>query len=308
MTVNALREIERELYDKLDDPELVSVRVVLALFCKCDPTLLIEPTLHLLEDWKGIAGANLKWAMVGPNASALSAIKDKTYARIDREIRSLEAGEMSSFRVLGPTPYAPDFRLNWFVLAGIGSEKFKDTSLIELTLPLPEDDAGWKNIARLLQAVSERFPYDTGYASPALLFSDDASKSAAGEIIGPLALRHHGLDVPNNESTCYALERLSRGARWLTVLSKENASKVDISAIENDPASLRVQPTSNGVLISASDMPEVGDTNRRVEAPGLKAVARHIEPITFFDDVPLCILFRDDLELTARWERRFFDY
>ena len=307
MTIEILRRVDQDISAKLVDQDMVSIRVVVALFCKCDPKFLIEPTLWLLEEWKGSAAGNLKWGMVGPNASALSAIKEKTYTRIDREIRSLEAGEMRTFRVLGPSPYAPDFRFDWFVLAGVGSNKFNDTALIEFLLPLPNDDSGWAAIAIWFKTISERFPYDTGYVAPALVFGDDASKSDAGRIIGPIAMRHHGFDVPNNETTSYSIGRLSRGARWLTLLSKDNAKMIDLGAIEKDPAGLRVDRTSKGVVIWASETPEIGDVNRQIDVPGLRAVARHIEPVTFFGDINLLSLFGENAELAERWEKRFFE-
>jgi hypothetical protein len=302
-----LKEVMRALDSPENNDDLARVNLIFALFCKCDSTEIIEPGLWLLDHWNARAGNALAWALIGKSASTIAKTNSSTMDRLRREIRSTVEVNLTGFRFQGPQPYAPDYRMRWLVTREAADPANTKTNLVELMMPVPDDIEGWRSIAQTFREISERFPYDTGYAAPGLVFGDDAAKVEAGQIIGPLAMRHEGLDVPNNATTSYFLGRNSRGPRWLTFLSKEQASEIIIPPPSERPQGIEANPTKNGTMIIASAIPEIGDTNRKIEAANLRWLAKVLEPITFFGDRNLKMLLADRLDFVERWERRFLD-
>ncbi|TPI65662.1 DUF3396 domain-containing protein [Mesorhizobium sp. B3-1-3] len=300
-----LNDVMKNLSSSENNADYVRVNLVFSLFCKGNSEDLIDPGLWLLEKWNDYASKALGWALVGKNASTIAKVNKSTMERLQREIRSTAEVGLTGFRYQGPQPYAPDYRMRWLVNREAADPTNAKTNLIELMVPVPGDAQGWQSMAQTFREISEHFPYDTGYASPGLVFGDDAAKVEAGAIIGPLAMRHKGFDVPNNATTSYFVGKSSRGARWLTLLSREKAAEIGLSTIGNLPQGAIVAPTKNGWMIVASDIPEVGDTNRGVEATNLQWLARILEPISFFGDRNLKMLLSDRLDFVDRWERRF---
>ncbi|RWA82209.1 type VI immunity family protein [Mesorhizobium sp.] len=302
-----LNDVIRALASSDSNADYVRVNLVFTLFCKRKSEDLIEPGIWLLEKWNDYAGKALAWALIGKNASTIAKVNKSTMERLQREIRSTTEIGLTGFRYQGPQPYAPDYRMRWLVNREAVDPANTKTNLVELMAPVPDDAQGWRSMAATFREISERFPYDTGYAAPGLVFGDDAAKVEAGAIIGPLAMRHKGFDVPNNATTSYFVGKRSRGARWLAFLSKENAAEIGLSSATKLPQGATVAPTKNGWMIVASDIPEVGDTNRGVEATNLRWMAKILEPITFFGDRNLKMLLSDRLDFVDRWERRFLD-
>ena len=61
-------------------------------------------------------------------------------------------------------------------------------------------------------------------------------------------------------------------------------------------------------MIRAGTRPEIGDTNRNIDTPLLRAVARVLEKITLFIELNLLSYVANfDDDLLRRWERRFLD-
>ena len=302
-----LNDVAKALASSDSNADYARLNVVFTLFCKCKSEDMIEPGLWLLDKWNSYAGEALAWALIGKNASTIAKVNRSTMERLQREIRSTTEVGLTGFRYQGPQPYAPDYRMRWLVNREAANSANAKTNLVELMAPVPDDAQGWRSMAETFRQISERFPYDTGYAASGLVFGDDAAKVEAGAIIGPLAMRHKGFDVPNNATTSYFVGKGSRGARWLTFLSKEKASELRLPSANELPRGVTIVPTKNGMMIIASDIPEVGDTNRGVEATNLPWLAKLLEPITFFGDRNLKMLLSDRLDFVERWERRFLD-
>lgn len=299
-----LNEIAARIETEADDDDAVILRAVFAMFCKVPVNELVQPLSWLTDRWADLAGDALGWRVVGATATRFARAGRDTRERIRRELGAAAADRITSFLWQGPDPYAPEFRLKALVRDHVENPEKPWTALVELVFPIPDDPGGWDRLVQESDAISARFPFDTAYLSPGLLCGDEALKREAGELIGPLAMRHPGLDVANNTTTCYFLGRRTRGARWITYLSGDIAAGVELSPLEAMEG-VETRETEGAVRIQASERPEIGDTNRRIDTPGLRAVAAALEPITFFGDHNLALLLRDDQEMRARWERRF---
>ncbi|MFK7990821.1 MAG: type VI immunity family protein [Sandaracinaceae bacterium] len=148
------------------------------------------------------------------------------------------------------------------------------------------------------------FRYDSAYVAPAFVCGDESLKDEAGEAIGPLAMRHPGMDVANNKTTSYFLGRKTRGARWVTFLSADLASQLNLSVL-SEVADIRISHMEHGIRTMASEAPEIGDKTQQVDTPGLRAVAAALRPISFSGDHNLSRLLGGDRTRVTEWEKRF---
>jgi hypothetical protein len=167
----------------------------------------------------------------------------------------------------------------------------------------PFNDAAVNRCLRQLdpsKSVSRDGFFDSGYASLALVHPYNMDLKGAGEMFAPLAFRHPGYDVPENDATCDKVGGLCRGARWVTLLGPtQTAALGGCDGIERGLApGLTATPLAEGVMIQAGERPELGDVNRGEDVPLLRALARQLEPVTLFGDTFLQSL------LGARFEDR----
>jgi hypothetical protein len=302
-----LNEIQERLNQIDPQAELLRLNLVFGLFCKTDPKDMIEPGLWLLELWQQQFGAKMSWTLVGSSTSRLSKVNKGTHAKITREIRASAKKDLDFYRLQGPQIYGSDYMLWWSLNQDAKESYYPRSNLVEIMLPLPVDQDGWLRCEYLFREISEQFPYDSGYAAPSLVFCVETEMDKAGELIGPLARRHPGLDVANNDTTAFFIDRMTRGARWITFLSQSNAQQLDATLMKSHPEQIEFTKTANGLMIKSSNLPEIGDTNRNLDVSGLRYVAKLLRPITFFGDKNLRMLLLDDLELVDAWEQRFFD-
>jgi hypothetical protein len=125
-----------------------------------------------------------------------------------------------------------------------------------------------------------------------------------------IAQRYPGYDVAVNDLTQLDIGARVRGARWITLLGPALAESLSgLDAIRAAlPADVDVRDVAGIAMIRAGRTPELGDTNRKVEMPLLRAVARVLEPVTMFREVNLLSYFANfDDDALRRWERRFLD-
>ena len=161
-------------------------------------------------------------------------------------------------------------------------------------------------MAELARGFAADLPYSSGYASPALSFIAESKLPAAGKVIVPAAFRHPGYDVHDNQDTRGFIGGRVIGARWLTFLGPELVKQLGgKKALAAALPGVTVVPAGHGVMLRAGTEPELGDSNRRIDTPLLRSVARMLEPVTFFENTQLKGLFGGDLDRLDRWERRF---
>jgi hypothetical protein len=161
-----------------------------------------------------------------------------------------------------------------------------------------------------LRTISESLDYLCGYCSPAVVQMLYALGSSTSKELRGLALRYPGYDLPSNTDTSLSLGRHVRGARWITWLGPELTAVLGgITALRKALSSpIELEALSNGVMIRAGTVPELGDVNRQIDTPLLRKVAKALEPVTLFGD-QFSRIYRlsGDEDLLRRWERRFLD-
>jgi hypothetical protein len=151
-------------------------------------------------------------------------------------------------------------------------------------------------------------PFDSGYVSIAACWQSEALMFEASGYLAGVALRHPGLDINFNQSTAYNIELRCRGPHWITLLGPRLLAK--LGGKETFLKRLGVLPCAidelaHGVSIRTGAIWDIGDRNRQIELLGLRALAKAIEPVTFFGDTTIeTYIFRHDDDRFAQWDKR----
>jgi Type VI immunity for VRR-NUC len=265
-----------------------------------------------LEQWLAVVPPEkLEWALLGMSATKY---KKLTPEVLKRCFEMLEKDVTSKtdvfFKVFGPETAGPDYLALVKGYAKLTrSPGIDKTNVVEFLFPAEFPSlVGHDVVVDLAAAMFDAVPCDSGYASPALHFGIPRVYEGAARFIAPLALQHHGYDVPNNAGTSSWLGSRCRGARWLTMLSSASIELAGgLKHLQRQLApGVSVRACSRGVLIRAGSEPELGSVNQGERTPLLASVARAVEPITLFEDMSILPLFDDDEDRRDRWERRFW--
>jgi len=289
--------------------------VTLAFFLPMPFDRVTGAVLKVFEEYlRMIPSDAFKWASVGATSEEWRPIAKTTIDRCRAQLtpeaarkRQLTAFELADgdsagdapgygFKVVG-NPYDPDLP--------------DEANLVQMYFPTEVIEASRVELfvenARRLAAF---LPYISGYGSPGLHWSELYATEAFTQARA-LVKRHHGYDVQHNEVGRSDIDSKVRGARWLTFLGPEIVEQLDgLKALQNALSeSIAVEQVGHGVMIRACECPEVGDVNRRVETPLLRALARVLEPVTLFGEPALfeTSFAVDDEDFLIQWERRFLD-
>lgn len=253
----------------------------------------------------------LKWAIVNAtsenwrevDARAMKRMRD-SLAPAGARKRKFTAFEFNDFG-----DEAPQYS---FILSDRSKNKEQKDSrtLVQMTFP-PSiiDDEHIDDLCSQIAEFTALLKPVSGYCSPSLLPAD-SPRDAAFAKIRSIALRHPGYDVAMNEMTQSDIGMRVRGARWVTLLGPSLLGQLGgINALRSAlPTEVEVQDVAGIAMIKAGRSPELGDKNRKLDIPHLRAVARILEPITLFREIDLLSYFADfDEDLLQRWERRFLD-
>jgi hypothetical protein len=159
-----------------------------------------------------------------------------------------------------------------------------------------------------LRGVAEELPYDSGYASLALLCGGGSQEFAFSRAASPLAHRHPGLDMPDNDAKRIFLDRQLPGAYWLTFVGPASLGRLGgADALRHAlDAAISVEPVGAGVMLRAGPRPEPGDVNRSENLPLLRKMAKVLAPGIQSGTPILDHLFPSE-ESRERWERRHVD-
>lgn len=259
----------------------------------------------------------LEWALVGPNATSYKPFTPAALARCRVELEPAKAAQkdLGYFKLRGgEDPNNPSYG---FTFSGINKPSgyaSESTCLVEIRWPSDfPGQFGFDALVNWVRQLSEVLPYRSAYASPALTqgFADYSHIVEGAQHFVPIALRHPGFDLQENEGTAAFMgKRKCRGARWLTLLGPDLIAELGGRAAlqaKLEPG-VSVITAGLGVLLRAGDRPELGDVNRGERALLLRSVAAAIEPVTFFnDDGSLDQLFDGDSDRVLKWERRNLD-
>ncbi|MGC4070378.1 MAG: DUF3396 domain-containing protein [Polyangiaceae bacterium] len=147
-----------------------------------------------------------------------------------------------------------------------------------------------------LRRMAEGVPFASGYCSLAL----HSKAWPSNDVIRPLALRHPGIDIPDNDCAC-DLGTQIRGAYWLTLLGQP--ALLGLGKLPSDVKAelgpeITVHELANGVLLQAGERSEPGDVESGDVLPLIRRVAKYLEPIQLYQRV--AVLF-DDLALCNEW-------
>jgi hypothetical protein len=262
---------------------------------------------------KRIPPNGLTWASVGASSEEWKPFGKQTVARVMDQLkkepakaRKLTAFELADGEVGGD---APGYGVE---VVGQPRDPAKPDKmcLLQMSFPMETLEANTaESFVGFCKEVAGCIPYVSGYASPALQWSEMFRGKAASEAKA-LALRHPGYDVHVNNSTRIRIGKRTRGARWLTFLGDDLVEAVGGQARLRKAlsAAIKIEKAGDGLMIRAGDLPEIGDVNKKQGVPLLREVAPPLEPVTVFDDPALLGNFANhDAVLLRRWERRLLD-
>jgi hypothetical protein len=286
--------------------------VVFALFLDKPASEVADQVIAILDRFLALVPpGTLKWAIPSASAEQWRPLDDKVLVSIRKSMApaAVRARDVSAFRLSDSEGEAPRYE---FEFEGKPKVRRQPPPLNLLQMVFPIESVQAKRVKPFVDevaAIAASVDYRYGYCSPALLYSELRLANAYMEIRG-LAMRYPGYDVHQNILARLTLGKAVRGARWITLLGAPLLDEIGgIKALQRalkPPVAL--QDVGSGVMIRASEVPEIGDVNRQVDTPALRQVASVLEPITQFGERGLVFtqLEPDDVFL-GRWERRFLD-
>lgn len=297
-----------------DDGLLIGRNVfAVALFSQASYPVPLAAARKAFEFWlELVPPEKLEWARVGGNTTSY---RPFTPAAIGRARAELDANKPLTYVCLrgGDDKHNPSYSFEFFG-AKPGAKTPEKACGLELRFPIGYPEAhGYDRFVEWVRDLAGLYLYRSGYASPALSrgWENMEHVREGGSHIVPLAFRHPGYDLLENEAPAMRMPRLQcRGARWLTLLGPEIVEQLGgrktISA--GLVSGISTLEAGAGLLIRAGAEPEIGDVNRGQQTPLLRSVAAAIEPVTHFDDWRgLGKLFDDNRDEVLRWERRHLD-
>jgi len=295
-----------------DGEILARDNLVLAVFGRRPFVQMAAGARAAIEQWwKAVPSDELRWALVGKSSTKYTKLTPQV---LKRALAMLDDDVTRKndvyFEILGPDVAGPDYLVlvkGYKQPAKIGFSN--QTNLVEFHFPVEFlSRVGADRVAELASSIFSAMPCDSGYASLALSPGIRGDYDKAADFIAPRALQHHGYDVHDNPASAALIGPLTRGARWLTMLSAPLVEQVGgVEALKRQVApGVDIQSVRNGLVIRAGSEPEVGSVNRGQRTTLVASVAQAIENITCFGDNAILPLFKRQKERRDRWERRFW--
>lgn len=293
---------------------LVRDHLEAAFFCRVPFADMAPGVEKALDAWLALVPKNtIAWKRAGASAAEPKPYDARSLAQCKAMLTpaKIAKSDLTSFSLCGPQAFNADY--SFYVVGSrelTGPEAIEtEANLLEISFPTEHlQPVGNEAFVSFVRSVAEALPYSAGYASLALAYNAESHVGAAGEIIAPLALRHHGLDVHRHAYTRYDLADLSPGARWLTFLGEKLVNQLGgVEALKARVPSVTVEPVGAGLMLRAGAEPEIGDVNEGRNTPLLRTVAHAIEPVTMFGCRELLPLFAENPDTLDRWERRFWN-
>ena len=265
---------------------------------------IVEQVAEIFDKWMNmIPEDSIKWSLTSYSQAGYKPFKKATLTRCLKLLTKESARNKTiCIELAGPQPYGSDYLIN---ILGVHESPSEDhANIIEMRFPINfMKTYGIEKFIQFSVACFQNLEGDSGLASFSYARGSDVDRVES--CIGPLALRYPGFDLASDPSM--RLGKKCRGARWLTMLSNEliekSGGKEKIKALEK--VGVEILEVKHGLVLRAGEYPEIGDVNKNIKVPLLTAVAKAIEPITYFNDIHLTCYF-GDREKRDRWERRFW--
>jgi hypothetical protein len=283
--------------------------LVVAFFCKQPGAELMPRLARVLEGWLDrVPPQSKRWGLIGASSETFKPWTAQLEKRVKAQLDPSQLkSSMFALELGGPEKSNPAY-----CFLSVGSKQppadKPKTSVLELRFPSEFADADHvEEAVTYIRSVAETLPYDSGYASLALLCVQ-AQEFAFSRAAAPLVRRHPGFDVPGNDGKRIFLDRQLPGAYWLTFIGPTSLGKLGgAEALRGalDPA-IALEPVGAGIMLRAGPLPELGDIERGEKLPLLRNMAQVLAPATQSGTKILNHLFPDEAS-RERWERRYFD-
>lgn len=285
--------------------------LVLCFFGKTSVQDWVDAGKLALQAWlKEVPPQAMSWVVLGASASQFRAANEQTPKKCFSYLDMLRSKpDLGFFWLLGPDRYGSDFSFLWSPDPDAANPDAEENNYLEMRFPAEWlDRQGSAHFLAWANDLAKSFSYGSGYAAISLLANHESTELEAGQQIGPMALRHRGYDVCGNRYTSAGLGQRCRGAKWVVFLGPSILDKIGgAQAVAGRLSQYDVAPSGSGLMVVTSQEPLIGDTNRNDRVDSLRTLAQVLEPVTWFGDNTLDILFLDDEDKRARWERRFLD-
>jgi hypothetical protein len=293
-----------------DDGDLLVQDVLLAaFFCQKKFAEIAASFGDVFERWFArTPEEGRRWASVGPDSDTYKQVSARvlTAARDQLNPAKAKRRDMSALRIGGPEEINHAYG---FAFGGDNDLEEDEGCYLEMRFPRTAvEPAEVEATVAFLRDVAAVLPFDSGYASFALTYGADSQAFDYSKAIKSVAFRHPGFDVGSSIGTASHIGKKLRGAYWLNFIGPSAAKK--LGGAEKLTQALGkgfvVEALKRGVMVRASTLPEVGDTNKGKTLPELRKLAKVIEPVSLFDDQYIDNSFVDE-DARARWERRHLD-
>jgi hypothetical protein len=153
---------------------------------------------------------------------------------------------------------------------------------VRLVMPVTYPDiVGARAVGVFADLVSE-LKYASGHAGFAVNWNETGDYGIyAQQVMGVLAQRHPGLDLPDTTATLMALPNGFKRVNWLTLLNAEYCERLGGLAQLRAALGPRitVHELPDGVIIQAGPRPDIGDVNRGRWLPLYHQVGTVLEPL-----------------------------
>jgi hypothetical protein len=270
-----------------------------------------EAVAQCIADYLAMCREQLRWALhpKGGGWRELSKNPVPTPAEWFAESRPAE-NDIWEFYYHGgdSADESSDFRVY-----GVGARKWQSElhgrlSFLSAALPLtwfadhagsfPEFVLGWCRRLRPMH----------GYAGLGILDSPDAGVAEAHkQMTYGLARRFPGLEADYPISHVHYLKDGIKGVNWLTVLSTPWLERLGgLPTLQTELAEpFRLHEYDGGLVIQAGAMPQLGDSNRKLQIAEYRRLARVLRPIRVSDHASFPAWSGFDEERTTAWLARF---
>lgn len=303
-------DIEQPTYDDLigklsyaeDGKKLIEIGVYITLYFenghereKC------QAVLDIFDEYWSLCGNELRW-MTHPKTHSWMKILPK-YLPEKWLLREIVNKHVWSFHYHGGSTFD---ECSPFRICGFGI-RFTTNKLSFLNASFP---VGWfakhkKDAPSMVKRWCETLNPLHGSSGLAILSSlDTLQESRMAPLVRTLARRFPGLEADYPVSHILYLQERIKGVNWLTFLEQRWLEK--LGGLDE----LRKQLTDEfviheyrgGIMIQADQYPQIGDTNRKMNAESYRKLSAILKPVRVSDHKPFMGFGAED---TQEWFDRF---
>ena len=194
-----------------------------------------------------------------------------------------------------------------FVFVALEDEQ--PAGLMRLILPSDFGAASTDSIIELTRELVDALDFHSGHVGFGLNWNDRGDLAYdAQQQMQRIGMRFPGIDIPDLETTLYAIPQGIKRVNWLTLLGAglvdELGGYAHLQAQLGEAIALYRVP--NGVIIRAGVAPSVGDVNRKDRLPAYHEVGRVLQPVRAGDHPAFIMKDEDfDEEVTEAWLGHF---